>query len=259
MSLIYSPEGRAKEYSPLALNIYKGCDAKCSYCYCPSVLRRADANQVPEQRSNFIPKLSQELSKKKIKEQVLLSFVGDPYCKLDEQTQTTKEVLELFLLSGVPTAILTKGGFRALRDIDLMLRFGNLLKFGSTLTFIDDDSRRKWEPNACSASERLETLREMYAYGIKTWASIEPVIDPAQSLAAILMSIPYVDQYKIGKINHNKELEDKIDWHEFLTDAVRILRRTGKQFYIKEDLRAFDKDHILTREECDHSLLEIKV
>ena len=31
MTLIYAPRGRDAEYSPLALNIYHGCDHRCSY------------------------------------------------------------------------------------------------------------------------------------------------------------------------------------------------------------------------------------
>ena len=33
MSLIYEPKGKAREYSPLALNVYSGgCDHACRYC-----------------------------------------------------------------------------------------------------------------------------------------------------------------------------------------------------------------------------------
>ena len=30
---IYEPAGRAREYSPLALNYFKGCTHNCAYCY----------------------------------------------------------------------------------------------------------------------------------------------------------------------------------------------------------------------------------
>ncbi len=38
--LIYVPKGRAREYSPLALNLYRGCEHRCSYCYCPRIDRQ---------------------------------------------------------------------------------------------------------------------------------------------------------------------------------------------------------------------------
>lgn len=38
--LIYRPKGRAGEYAKLALNVYRGCDHGCTYCYSPRILRR---------------------------------------------------------------------------------------------------------------------------------------------------------------------------------------------------------------------------
>lgn len=35
VSAIYEPQGRAREYNPLALNLYRGCSHGCLYCYAP--------------------------------------------------------------------------------------------------------------------------------------------------------------------------------------------------------------------------------
>ena len=40
MEIIYEPSGGAKEYAPLAVNLYKGCDHRCIYCFGPSTLRK---------------------------------------------------------------------------------------------------------------------------------------------------------------------------------------------------------------------------
>ena len=37
MSVIYTPKGKAREYSPYACNIYIGCNHGCKYCYAPSI------------------------------------------------------------------------------------------------------------------------------------------------------------------------------------------------------------------------------
>ena len=37
MSIIYQPKGKAREYSPLAANLYLGCNHGCKYCYAPSI------------------------------------------------------------------------------------------------------------------------------------------------------------------------------------------------------------------------------
>ena len=37
--MIYIPSGRAREYSPLAVNLYRGCGFKCRYCYVPNAIK----------------------------------------------------------------------------------------------------------------------------------------------------------------------------------------------------------------------------
>jgi hypothetical protein len=39
MKIIYEPRGAAREYSPLAANLYRGCIHGCKYCYAPACLR----------------------------------------------------------------------------------------------------------------------------------------------------------------------------------------------------------------------------
>lgn len=44
---IYEPSGKAREYSPLALNLYKGCDHGCNYCYVPDMKHALEASDKP--------------------------------------------------------------------------------------------------------------------------------------------------------------------------------------------------------------------
>lgn len=235
--LIYQPKGKAREYSPLALNIFNGCDHGCSYCYIPDVSYRPDANLVPHKRKNILHQLEKELKTNVPSSQVLLCFLCDPYPIHDIETAVTRSIIEIFLKYQIKTAILSKGGERCMRDIDLFLKFPfGKLKFGTTLTFFDDSLRKKYEPNASPTMERLFVLDKIKSAGIKTFVSIEPVIDPFESLKIISASIPFVDQYKIGKLNHIKTPKP-IDWNHFLKSALSITRQYNKEIYIKNDLR----------------------
>ena len=47
----------------------------------------------------------------------------------------------------------------------------------------------------------------------------------------------YVDCWKVGKLNHNKAVEQSVSWPEFRDDAIALLEYYGCRYYIKEDLR----------------------
>jgi DNA repair photolyase len=110
-------------------------------------------------------------------------------------------------------------------------------------------------------AERFKALRILKENGVKTWASMEPVIFPDQSLEIMELTKDYVDAYKIGKLNHFKKHEDKFDWTKFLTESVGIMRKNNKsdKFYIKKDLLAFkEKDLYLSNNEIDMDYLALK-
>lgn len=239
MSIIYEPRGKAREYSPLALNLYIGCTHKCAYCYAPSCLMKSheDYFSSPAPRAKFINTLGRELEKKSPKKQVLLSFIGDVYCEAQDNNALTRAALEVLLDAKVPVAILTKGGSRCLKDIDLFKKFGDSIQVGATLTFDNDKDSLEWEPGAALPSERLSVLKKLRDAGIKTFASFEPVIKPEQSLNLMRLGLDFIDVFKVGKLNNYKGLDKQIDWTSFLQSSVDLLRSNGKQFYIKHDLR----------------------
>lgn len=238
--LIYQPKGKAREYSPYALNVYLSCTHKCDYCYAPRCRWQTKDEYFakPSPRDNIVELLDRELSKGKVpKEQVLLSFIGDVYCETVDGNRATRQCLEVLLKHKVPVAILTKGGKRCLKDIDLFQKFGDHIQVGATLTFDNDDDSMKWEPGAALPGERIETLRILKENGIKTFASFEPVIVPEQSVNLIKKTTNCVDVYKVGKLNNYNGLDKEIDWTDFLRKTVDLLRQENKPFYIKHDLR----------------------
>lgn len=252
MTMIYTPKGKAREYSPHALNVYLTCTHKCKYCYAPRIRfqKQADYYRSPEPREGIIEKVRKELSHTVPKEQVLLSFIGDVYCETQDHSETTREVLKTLLEYKVPVAILTKGGKRCLKDIDIFKKFGEHIQIGTTLTFDNEEDSLEWESGAALPEERLEVLRILHDEGIKTFASFEPVIAPEQSLNLMRRSLDFVDVYKVGKLNNYKGLDKTINWTDFLEKTVDILRSAGKGFYIKHDLRICAPSVRLYGNEC---------
>lgn len=266
MAAIYEPRGAAREYSPLALNYIKGCDHGCVYCYVPKMMKVFDSKYV---HSNVYikeeGKLMKELSASARKnrnspKQVFLSFLTDPYSDFNKNTKLTRRVLELLLEHQIPVSILSKGGYNILEDLDIIKKFGKNIQVGGSLTFTSDVDSRKWEQGAAKLpAERFDTLRILHKEGVRTWASMEPVIFPDQSLEIMEITKDFVDGYKIGKLNHFQNHEKKFDWNKFLRDAVDVMRKNKELFYIKDDLRAFITDDIhLEPHEYDMDFMALK-
>lgn len=262
MPIIYEPRGRAREYSPFACNLYIGCSHKCQYCYAPHALQRSAENYfgIPSPRKGVLKYLEADLRSQKYDKQILLSFIGDVYCENADNSQTTREALKLFHQYRAPVAVLSKGGERMLKDIDIFKEFGENISVGTTLTFFDQAKSKEWEPGAASPAERCKVLKEIHNQGVKTFASFEPVVEPLESLRLIEQTLidDSVDQYKIGKLNNYKGLDKGIDWHGFLRDALALIRPAKKQIYVKEDLRAIASEVQLYEDETDPDRYIIK-
>lgn len=242
MKIISEPKGKAREFAELSLNIYKGCSHGCTYCYIPTMpwVDREEYYSSANPKDNVLSKLKSDIRSLKKKyngnvPEILMSFQGDVYQPAEMDLGLTREAIKLLIENDLPFTILTKGGTRALRDFDL-LEWYPKARFGTTLVFHNQEDADAWEPNAASIDDRLEAIKQAHDRGIKTWVSMEPVIDPEQALALILGLHPKVSHWKVGKINYNKEVESKVDWIAFREDAKALLDSLGADYYLKDSL-----------------------
>lgn len=239
--LIYMPSGRAGEYSDkgYAANIFNGCDHGCLYCYAPGAKRTPGPTGKIKFHASVTPVLDlfARLSKdcaQKIDEPIFLCFLCDLYCAANGLSGITREAIRIIIDSGNAVNILTKGGMRAVQDLDLLIK-NPKNKLGATLTFANPDLSKHWEPKAALPDSRLQMLSAAKDHGIQTWASIEPVIVPSESLEIMRQAAPYVDQFKIGKWNHDPRAS-LIDWNGFYRDALHLMESLGKDYIFKVDL-----------------------
>jgi hypothetical protein len=237
---IYAPKGQAGEYAPLAANPYSGCGHGCAYCYVPLVTKKHredfDAGAYP--RKGYLDNLRKDAQKYRaagITEQVLFSFTTDVYNPFDRSL--TRPSLQIVQEHGMGICVLTKGGNRALEDIDLYRPDRD--SFASTLTTLDDSFSKKWERNAALPGDRIATLKNFHERGIFTWVSLEPTLSVEASLEIVTATHRFVDLYKVGRANYLGALTKNTDWKDYTLRMIDLFGKLGVRHYIKRDLQPY--------------------
>ena len=231
---IYEPRGAAKEYGDHAINIYTGCPHRCWYCFAPGVLHRTKEmfHNFVEPRNILIP-LERQLAKEDFRgKTVHLCFTCDPY-PTGYDTTPTREVIKLLKGAGAHVQILTKGD--GSRDFDLL---DGEDWYGITYSGQDDlgilFAPPQAEPGSTPIAKRLAALEGAHIAGIKTWVSMEPVLNDEDCLNFLGLNVGYIDRYKIGKLNYH---HSDIDWADFGRRAEELCRELGLDYTIKDSLR----------------------
>lgn len=243
---IYAPAGQAGEYAPLATNPYRGCGHGCAYCYVPSVIRmeRKDFDAGANVRPDYLKHLERDARRMKdaghtfakfgYMAQVMFSFTTDPYHPGD--TDTTRKAIELLRAYDFGFCTLTKGGSRALRDLDLFRPDRDA--FASTLTSLDDHFSSKWERNAQLPGDRIATLRKFHDAGIFTWVSLEPTLDIDSSIQIVIQTHQFVDLFKIGRVNY-LPMTKTTNWEDYTKRIIDVCQKLGVKHYVKQDLQRY--------------------
>lgn len=227
---IYPPRTRAREYCDLAVNIYDSCPHGCEYCYARAMAKRFGKpwGNVVSPRPGIVEAVRRQLTGMRGQGQkIMLCFTCDPY-PIGFDSTATREVIRAIKESGNHVQILTKGNQTAQRDFDLL--DGND-SFGVTLA---GDYDEIYEKQAAYEGQRIENVYAAYRKGIQTWVSCEPVIT-VSAIKDYIRDMHYVGMWRIGKLNHRKS---ETDWRQFGIDIEALCKRLGRNYYIKEDLRA---------------------
>ncbi len=253
MGIIYEPRGKAREYAKLAANLYAGCDHGCDYCFGPQALRKnkKDFHAYNKPKKDALTRLAKDaekLGKAGEDREILLSFITDPYQTIESEENITRQAIEILIKNNLRFTVLTKGGIRAARDFDLLRKYKKA-SFGSTICFTKQDDADKWEPNAPTIDMRIAAIKAAHSMGIKTWISLEPVIDTEQALKLIQTLHPVVDHWKIGKINYHPEIESKVDWIKFREDVKLLFKSLDiTNYYLKKSLTGLENSENSARE-----------
>jgi len=174
----------------------------------------------------------------------ILCTGGDPYQPLDKKYQLTRKVLQnlnqkLKLLILIKSDLIT-------RDMDLFKRFKNI-ELGLTITALDENIKRVFEPFSPSSLARLEALRKLKQEGFYTYVFVGPIFPYLTDLEEIFREVSsFVDLFMFEDLDLNPcrkevfetikknfpELEDKYKKlsKEFWFEKEKEIKKLGEKY-----------------------------
>ena len=255
MDAIYKPKGKAAEYAKYAVNFYVGCSNDCDYCYCKKgLLGHAMGKPTPTLKKCFtnmdqaVGRFIYEATKilDELREHGLFfSFTTDPL--LPETQAATNMAVAWAVKHGIPCKILTKrADFFIPKEF---YQYKHLIAYGFTLTGMDG-----MELHASPNFERIVTMRWLHKAGFKTFASIEPIIEPFRSRDMIIETLDCCDLYKIGLLTGHKEYlpADIAYFVRYINNVVYEYN-----FSNQRDIKIYWKDSVLEFLKIDQAYRDI--
>ncbi|MHA1590180.1 MAG: radical SAM protein [Candidatus Njordarchaeales archaeon] len=192
-----------------AINPYIGCEHGCVYCYARFVYIKMGKDPLEWGEEVIAKTNAVELLKREVvanrRGRVLISSVTDPYQPIERTKLLTRRILETLQRYKYPVVILTKSPL-ILRDLDIIKKFNHEeVEAGITITMLNDDDRKVFEPRAPSVDARIKALRILAGNIANTFAFLGPIIPlfTTKDLSALLELIADagVKRVVIDKLN----------------------------------------------------------
>ena len=209
------------------INPYRGCLFGCSYCYASKFVhgedeKKAGWGQWVEIKQNALEAFFRE-SRKLQGKAVFFSSATDPYQPIERRLELTRALLQALLFAFPRRVHMQTRSPLVVRDIDLLLKFGDTLDVGISVPTDSETVRRVFEPRAPSIARRLAAAGELRDAGIRTTASVAPVLPCSPGRLARMLA-PHFDRFWV----------DGINFYEKEATLLRVYRDHGWEKYLGE-------------------------
>jgi DNA repair photolyase len=203
------------------LNIYRGCEHACKYCYAIYSHDYLNDNNYFGNiyvKTNIVEKLESELKSKTWKREIInIGGITDSYQPCEADYKIMPEILKLLIKYKTPAIISTKSNL-ILRDYDLIDELSKItyINVATTITTTDEKIRQCLEPGSCETVKRFDILNRFR----KTNASVGLHVMPI---------IPYItDSYEnLKSICHYAQ---QADVHYMLPETLYLRGKTKYYF-----------------------------
>ena len=222
------------------LNIYRGCEHKCQYCFALYSHKYMNSNNFFDEiyvKKNIIECFEKQISSKRWKKSMVnIGGVTDSYQPAEKEYKFMPEILKLCIKYKVPISLSTKSNL-ILRDFDLLVELADFVPvhIACTITTMNEKIRKLIEPNGASSQERFNNLKEFSKTKVNTSIFIMPII-PELTDSYDNLSLLYKNA-KENNVNYavtsvlNLRGETKIQFLSFIKDKLPYLYNKIKKLY----------------------------
>ena len=176
----------------LVINPYTGCQHRCLYCY-GTYFFFPNFFDIIQVKTNAPQILQKEIQKYKKKHeyfpQVYISPATDSYQPLERRYHITRQCVQVLQSHNISYYIMSKSD-AMLEDLDLHAHYRDRCMGIWTITSLDEQRRKIWEPFTVSIKKRLDALERFSEEGIPTAFRIDPIMpyvdDSSEQLEALI-------------------------------------------------------------------------
>ena len=230
------------------LNIYRGCEHACRYCYAMYSHKYLDESHGATDffneifvKTNIVEQLERELCKPSWKREVInIGGVTDSYQKIEATQRIMPEILKLLIRYKTPAVISTKSPL-ILRDYELIDTLSRItyVNVALTITTLDEKLQQVLEPGASSPQERFEVLKAFHGTNASLGLHVMPIIphitDDYDGLNALFAKAQEIGVHYVlpGILNLRGETRKKFfrfiesDYPELYSDFDTLYRSTA--------------------------------
>lgn len=166
---------------PWDMNIYRGCQHGCRYCYAVYSHRHTGSDDFYGDiyiKANIAEQLERKLSSPSWKREVInIGGVTDSYQPAEAKYRLMPDILRLLIKYRTPCIISTKSDL-VLRDYDLIDQLSRMtyVNVAASVTSMDEDVRTKLEPGSVPGERRFEMLKQFSKTEASTGLHLMPII-----------------------------------------------------------------------------------
>lgn len=167
-----------------SVNPYRGCEHGCVYCYArpghayEGLSPGLDFETRLFARTDLPALLARELDRPGYRcEPITIGSFTDAYQPIEREYRLTRQLIQVLLERSHPFSIITKNGLIT-RDLDLLSAAArrHLVACYVSVTTLDRDLARIWEPRASAPHQRLRTIRTLADHGVPVGVIAAPVV-----------------------------------------------------------------------------------